>query len=108
MNFDTAAAIFQAMSRTSCEEFRESLIRAGVQYASKRVECALLLMGERGQIEDARTRAHDVFIDACNILSRAMAQKGEDNSWRQTLGQDRREIGDFACFLTAIIGLKVR
>lgn len=108
MNFDTAAAIFQDLSRTTCGEFKDSLLRAGVQYANKRVEYAFLPMGERGQIEDARTRAHDVFIDACNILSRAMARNGEDNSWRQRLGEDRREIGDFACCLVTIIGLKVR
>jgi tetratricopeptide (TPR) repeat protein len=46
--------------------------------------------------------------DACNILSRAMNERGKDISWRAQLGQDRREIGDFACYIHCILGLSAR
>ena len=59
-------------------------------------------------MERRRTAAHDRLIDACNILSRQMAKEGEDNSWRADLGEDRRRIGDFACMLHCLLGLRAR
>ena len=55
-----------------------------------------------------RTAAHDRFIDTCHILSRNMRARGEDKAWRSLLGEDRKEIGDFACHLTAILGVRAR
>jgi hypothetical protein len=54
-------------------------------------------------MEIARTSAHDAFIDACNILTRAMRRSGEEASWRDTLGDDRKVIGDFACHLHSLL-----
>jgi hypothetical protein len=56
----------------------------------------------------ARTAAHNAFIDSCNILSRQMAKSEESTAWRGTLGTDRREIGDFACFIALFVGLAAR
>ena len=53
-----------------------------------------------------RIAAHEALIDACDILSRAMGRSGEDNSWRRLLGDDRREVGDFACFVHCNLGLR--
>ncbi len=52
--------------------------------------------------------AHNTLIDNCNILSRNMAKKSGDVSWREVLGDDRREIGDFACYLHCILGLSAK
>jgi len=57
---------------------------------------------------NTKTVSHDAFIDSCNILSRNMAKAGEDNSWREVLGDNRKEIGDFACYLSCILGIKAR
>jgi hypothetical protein len=37
-----------------------------------------------------------------------MIQSSQDNSWRQTLGDNRKDIGDFACFLVAHLGILAR
>ncbi len=42
------------------------------------------------------------------ILSRAMAKDGEKSDWRAQLGDDRKVIGDFACLVHAILGLRSR
>lgn len=59
-------------------------------------------------MDAGRTRAHNAFIDACNILSRQMARPGEDVAWRARLRSDRKILGDFACYLHCLLGLKAR
>jgi len=63
---------------------------------------------ERQRIDSTRTAAHNAYINACDVLSSKMYEKGEDNSWRRDLGEERNEIGDFTCYLHCIIGLKSR
>ena len=59
-------------------------------------------------LEDRSTQAHEVFIDACNILSRNQGRAGEVNAWRESLGDDRKRIGDLACYLVLDLGLRAR
>lgn len=79
-----------------------------IRYAEIRARYFLEDSGGKADLEESRSRAHDSFIDACNILSRAMGATGEDNTWRQSLGDDRRVIGDFACYVALFLGLKAR
>jgi hypothetical protein len=37
-----------------------------------------------------------------------MIKNGEDASWRKDLGSDRKEIGDFACYIALFKSLEVR
>lgn len=50
--------------------------------------------------------AHNALIDSTNILSRVMVKIGEDAAWRQKLGDDRKEIGDWACHVHALLGIE--
>jgi len=59
-------------------------------------------------MDRARTAAHNLFIDTCNVMSRNMAKAGESIEWRANLGTDRKEIGDFACFIVLFLGLSAR
>lgn len=65
-------------------------------------------MERRLELEDSRIRCHDAFIDSCNILSRNMEKAGENYSWREKLGNDRKVIGDFACFIHFKLGIDAR
>jgi hypothetical protein len=73
-----------------------------------RVEWRFMEVKERLEVSPARTASHNAFIDSLNILSRSMGQAGHDNEWRRVLGDDRQEIGDFACFLVAHLGILAR
>jgi hypothetical protein len=59
-------------------------------------------------MEEERTAAHNAFISACDILSRNMNQSGENSHWRTQIGSDRKAIGDFACYLHTVLGIKAR
>lgn len=108
MNENQAMSIWRAIEASSEEDAREDFVRIADRYAQIRVEWALASREHRAEIDEHRTAIHNSLIDACNILSRRMRAAGEDNSWRGRLGDDRREIGDFACWLHCFLGLSAR
>jgi hypothetical protein len=59
-------------------------------------------------MDQRRTLAHNAFIDSVNIMSRNMDKENEDNLWRAVLGDDRKIIGDFACYVHMFLGLEAR
>lgn len=87
---------------------KEDLIKAAIVYARLRTDWELEGKKGRKEMDVSRTIAHDALIDSCNVLSRSMKMSGEDISWRELLGLERKEIGDFACFLHCILGILAR
>jgi len=100
--------IFIAIESTSLLTLKNSLYDYAVRYSRLRVDQVLSDNEQRKIIDEERTRAHNAFIDACNILSRNMIKNAEDANWRKQLGNDRKVIGDFACYINYILGLKAR
>lgn len=84
------------------------MLKKSIAYAHIRAEWKLADYETRIEMDTPRSIAHNAFIDACNILSRNMHLTGEDATWRKKLGENRKEIGDFACYLHAILGIKAR
>jgi hypothetical protein len=105
MIIEVATKAFEEIRDTRHGDLRHDLIRAAASYAQHRAEWYLAATEERGCMGQARTVAHNAFIDCCNILSRQMAKSGESTGWRGMLGVDRREIGDFACYVALFVGL---
>ena len=108
MTYDTACQIYRGIEAAKSPELKTALIRAAIRYARIRTDWNLATFEERRGMDQRRQSAHDAFIDACNILSREMARRGEDTSWRELLGHDRRTIGDFACYVHCLLGLSAR
>lgn len=91
----------------------DELIKSAVRYAEFRARYALVSPAEKAVIDRERSLAHDVFIDACNALSRAMVNRGHDVTWRKRLGaslnsESRKTIGDLACYIHCLLGLSAR
>ena len=107
MELEIARRIFSLTDATQLTELRDTMIRAAIAYAEIRAEWAIAPLERRPEMDQRRRIAHNTFIDACNILSRNMAKKGEDITWRRLLGDDRKTIGDFACYLHCMIALSV-
>jgi hypothetical protein len=90
------------------------LRRAATAYAILRLDWSSAPLGsERAAVDDRRSLAHDVFIDACNALSRRCGAHDLDQTWRRDLGDSatlsgRKAIGDFACFIAFVVGLEAR
>lgn len=94
--------------KTVADELLHEVIAAAVRYARLRVDWALLDLENRRELDSTRTAAHNVLIDSCNALSRAMLRSQEDNEWRRSLGDSRQLIGDMACHLHCLLGLAAR
>jgi hypothetical protein len=108
MDHERASAIWRPIGVSHLAELRLGLVRSAIGYSQSRVQWNLASAEQRIEMDQARTAAHNVFIDACNILSRNMAKAGESIEWRALLGDDRKEIGDFACFVVLFMGLAAR
>lgn len=108
MFLNESREIYAQVRATQHQSLLDDLIKAAVSYARIRVDWQLADQDKRREMDDLRGRAHTAFIDACNILSRNMGNIGEDNSWRVRIGEDRRSIGDFACYLHCLLGIMAR
>ena len=85
-----------------------NVIESAVRYARIRTDWRRASLDERRAMDEVRTRAHNAFIDDCNLLSRTLVQHGGSAKWRRALGDDRKQIGDFACYIHCYLGLQAR
>jgi len=108
VDWEHATKIAYEIGKSKLVEKRMEFFHKAAEYARIRVDWQLSTPGERLQLDEKRRALHDGFIEACNGLSRDMQAEGEDISWREDLGEDRKEIGDFACYINLILGLVAR
>jgi len=106
MDLNTTEKIYPQIVSSSLTPMVNKLMKTGIRYARLRVDEYLLPIDERYGLDNERKIAHDAFISSCDILARNMGEIGENNSWRTMIGSDRKEIGDFACWIHLIVGLK--
>ena len=78
-------------------EILGNFLKAAAKYAGVRAGWNLLSREEKMDTDANRTACHDKVIFHLNILTRYLASKGEDTSWRDELGDEkehRKKIGD--------------
>lgn len=113
MTHERAAQIFVTINDCTKDDdvllgLKRELWLLALRYARLRADWRMVARDERVAMDAARRRAHDALIDQCNILSLAAGRAGRDNHWRAALGEDRKEIGDFACHVHCILGVEAR
>jgi len=108
MDLKEAEQIFNTLNNSQHQQFFKSVLNSAVRYSRLRVDWYLSDQEQQIEMDEERTIAHIAFISACDILSRNMKAAGDDNQWRVKIGTDRKSIGDFACLINAIIGIKAR
>lgn len=108
MELDEAMQIFETMGGSEHTQLFNTLMERAVIYSRIRVDWYYAGPDEQLAMDFDRTVAHDEFIGSCAALSAKMKESGEEIGWRFKIGRDRRSIGDFACLLHAVIGIKAR
>ena len=112
---EEALGIFTALNESfsACQaedkmDFYNDFLRQAADYTL--VRCRWEFMDLQEKVEDNRNRTieHDSFITKVNVLCRLEEAEGIDTSWRERLGENRKRIGDFACFVTYMTGLSNR
>ena len=107
MKHEAAIAILEKV-QTKELRLRHDVILCAVRYASLRADWRLAPLNERRVMDAGRTAAHNALIGAINSLSGAMVKAGENTTWRKDLGDDRQEIGDWACHVHSHLGIEAR
>jgi len=108
MELAEVTEIFEALQTSKHKQEFDDLIACAIKYA--RIRTDWYLATEKGLVveENERSYSHDDFIACCAELSKKMKESGEPSEWRFKIGKDRKAIGDFACLLHAVIGIKAR
>lgn len=86
-------------------ELYDELVGMAVKYSGIREKWLGMERQKRMEQDEKRTLTHDSLIVKVNQLWRFI---GKESAWRETLGEDRKRIGDFACYLAFINGLCAR
>ena len=89
-------------------DFWNNFLKKAADYTYIRNNWELMSREEKMDADARRTSNHDAFITSVNILARIAEKEGVDNSWREMLGDARKRIGDFACFVSYITGISNR
>jgi len=108
MNEQFFLPLFQAVDSTSLKKLRDNFYKLAIRYAVVRAQWNFISVEEKIDSNDERTRLHNTLIDSLNILSRNMLKAGETVEWRIALGDNRKVIGDFACYVVAWLGIRQR
>ena len=99
------------ISRCTLEDkmdFWNDCLKKAADYTFIRNRWEMMSNEEKMDADEGRSLKHEGFITSLNILSRIAQKEGVDNSWRDELGEERKRIGDFACFITYITGISNR
>lgn len=108
LTYDAAKYCYTSILESELTALSRELFQKALEYARIRAQWMMMTLDQRKEIDQRRTLAHNAFIDACNIMSRNMAKNDEDNSWRANLGDDRKNIGDFACYIHCFLGIDAK
>ncbi|ERI91420.1 hypothetical protein HMPREF1982_03379 [Clostridiales bacterium oral taxon 876 str. F0540] len=93
---------------SDAKELWDDLIKNAIEYVSIRSKWLTFEREERMEKDSARTSVHNTLISSFNVLSRYLEKIGKDVSWRARIGEDRKRIGDFACYIVFIFVLNAR
>lgn len=108
LDYQTALNAFTTVQNSKLGETRKSLYKAAVHYATIRAEWEFLDNEDRMDQDSGRTAIHNRFIDCCNKFVREQSSIGENTSWFNTINQDRKLIGDWACYVSCFLGIENR
>lgn len=89
-------------------ELYNELVNDAIRYFEIRVKWTQMNNDEKKHIDSTRTFSHNALITDFNVLSRYLKSKGKNIFWRKKLGDDRRLIGDFACYIIFINSINSR
>lgn len=112
LTFSEAKEIYESMEANLDRKDKdyvnlyEKMQRSAVRYAHIRAGWYQMAREKRLEEDERRTAAHDAFIASVNQVARSQGTAGA--LWRERLGDDRKRIGDLACYIALFLGLQSR
>ncbi|MGV3055495.1 hypothetical protein [Streptococcus hyovaginalis] len=108
---DAMYQVIQETLSTADSEFIaywEAFVRDSVAYTAARGEWLLLSRDEKHALDEGRTIKHNKVITNFKIISRLIALEGGDNSLFEAIQDNRKQVGDFANYISFVYALNGR
>ncbi len=114
VSFSEAEQIYSSLLNSSNQldkEFQEewtTFVLLCVEYASAHGKWLTLSREEKLANDESRTVTHNKVIYQLKILKDLASEQGNDVAWFEQFNDDRKRIGDFACYVAYIYALNAR
>ena len=108
MTYERASKIFETLTESKQRQQLGTMTQLAIEYARLRVDHLIAAPDKQSQLGHHRSKIHNALIAACDALAQAMEAAHEDTLWREAIGQDRKDVGDFACYVHCIMGIESR
>lgn len=114
VSFSEAEQIYSSLLNSSNQldkEFQEewtTFVLLCVEYASACGKWLTLSREEKLANDESRTVTHNKVIYQLKILKGLASEQGNDVAWFEQFNDDRKRIGDFACYVAYIYALNAR
>ncbi|MTB35397.1 hypothetical protein [Streptococcus uberis] len=114
LSFEVCTNYFQdliiAVNQTDEDSllYWNDFISASVDYSQARGEWLLLSREEKHVKDDMRTTKHNKFIYTLKIFIAYSKQKGYDFPWFESIKDNRKQLGDLACYISYIYAVNAR
>ena len=114
VSFSEAEQIYSSLLNSSNQldkEFQEewkTFVLLCVEYDSARGKWLTLSREEKLANDESRTVTHNKVIYQLKILKGLASEQGNDVAWFEQFNDDRKRIGDFACYVAYIYALNAR
>ncbi|HFI0446504.1 TPA: hypothetical protein ACGOW0_000899 [Streptococcus suis] len=89
-------------------DYWKEFLSSCVSYAEARGKWFLLSKEERMDFDSKRTTIHNKVIFNLKIIKALANEKGKDTTWFDKFQDERKRIGDFACYLAYVYGVNAR
>ena len=93
------------------KELWEEVLESAIVYGHTRALWSIQSFEQRREIDETRTRQHNLFMSNLKVLMRYMEGQGWHTEWFVKIGtieSDRKRLGDFACYLVNLQSLLAR
>lgn len=110
--YEEAKQIYQVMEENldrqdeDIMEIYHRMIDKAVRYAHVRAEWQKLTWEQKLEKDESRTALHNSFISNLDVIARTEGETGKE--WRERLTEDRKRIGDFACYIALFLAIDSR
>lgn len=114
ISFSEAGQLYSSLLNSSNQldkEFQEewtTFVLLCVEYASARGKWLTLSREEKLANDEARTVAHNKVIYQLKLLKGLANEQGNQVPWFDKFNDDRKRIGDFACYVAYVYALNAR
>ena len=113
LDIELAKKSYENIISSKADSEKDKLFWKAVRYADIRSRYALYDYQQQLASNVERTQVHNELLDCIENLAVKQQELGEDITWQNEIGlgrtgENRKRIGDFACYIAMFLGLSAR